>query len=250
MPDIIEICNLTKTFSNGFTAVENINLSIKQSEFTIIAGANGSGKTVLMKHLNGLLTPTSGKVKLNGVNIQKDLQTVRQKVGLIFQNSDIQIVGQTVERDIAFGPENMNLSKIEIQKRVDFSLEATGLQELRKHQAYNLSGGEKKRLGIAGVLAMDPEILIFDEPFAGLDYPGVKSVLKTIVDLHREGKTIILITHDLEKSLSHSDKLVIMQNGEIVECEAPGLLIDKLDKYNIKKPYGDGRLLETMTWMK
>lgn len=249
MNSILEIKNISKTFSDGTHVLNNISFSVTKGEFIVIAGENGSGKTVLMKHLNGLLTPSKGEILLHGKNIKKSLIEARSKIGLIFQNSDTQIIGQTVEEDIAFGPRNLNLNSNLISERIEYALKSTGLSELRNHATHNLSGGEKKRLGIAGILAMRPDILIFDEPFAGLDLKGVQSVLKTIINLHDDKKNIIIITHDLEKVLAHATRLIIMHNGKIEEDDLPSNLLSKLKKYNIKLPYGQNRNVESMTWM-
>lgn len=247
--NILETQQLTHVFFNGITAINNINLSIQKGEFVIIAGANGSGKTVLVRHFNGLLLPTKGQVLLDGEPIAKNLTEARKKVGLIFQNPDSQIIGQTVAEDVAFGPENLNLSRKEVDKRVTESLEAVGLGSLAAYRPHTLSGGQKRRLTVAGVLAMKPQIIVFDEPFAGLDYPGGLQVLKQIVALHKDGHTIVLVTHELEKTLAHATRLIIMEKGRIVKDDKPDRLIGGVELYGIKKPYGDNRGIESMTWL-
>ncbi|MDA3809350.1 MAG: ATP-binding cassette domain-containing protein, partial [Spirochaetaceae bacterium] len=212
------------------------------------SGPNGSGKSVLMKHLNGLLTPTSGEIVLDGENILHDIKKTRQKIGLVFQDADSQIVGQTVEKDTAFGPENLKLDRDEITSRVENALKDVSLLDKRKFRPHILSGGEKRRLAIAGVLAMNSPVLIFDEPFSNLDYPGVKNVLSQIVELHKKGHTIIVITHDLGKVLAHGKKLIIMKNGKIEHMGTPDELIEKLESCGIRKPESDK--IENMTWLK
>lgn len=245
---ILEIQHLSHVFPNGTTALEDVNLSIEAGEFVIIAGTNGSGKTVLLRHLNGLLSPTAGNVLLEGEPVAKDLTRARKKIGLIFQNSDSQIVGQTVAEDVAFGPENLNLSRSEVDRRVKESLEAVGLSAVADQRPQTLSGGQKKRLAIAGILAMKPRIVAFDEPFTGLDYLGVIQVLKQIVALHRNGHTILMVTHELEKVLAHANRLVIMEKGRVVKDGDPGQIIGEVELYGIKKPFG--ARVETMTWLK
>jgi biotin transport system ATP-binding protein len=246
---ILEIQHLTHIFPNGIVAINDINLSFQAGEFVIIAGANGSGKTVLIRHFNGLLLPTKGKVLLEGEPITKDLTNARKKIGLIFQNSDSQIVGQTIADDVAFGPENLKLARPEVENRVKESLEAVGLSAISNQQPHTLSGGQKRKLAVAGVLAMKPKIIVFDEPFAGLDYPGVLQVLKQIVFLHKNGHTIILVTHELEKVLAHANRLIIMEKGRIVKDGHPSRLLDEVETYGIRKPYGEDLGIETMTWL-
>ncbi|MGE5583775.1 MAG: energy-coupling factor ABC transporter ATP-binding protein [Bacillota bacterium] len=247
--NILETQHLTHIFANGTVAVDDINLAIREGEFIVIAGANGSGKTVLVRHFNGLLLPTKGRVLLEGKPIVKDLVDARKKIGLIFQNADSQIVGQTVAEDVAFGPENLNLSRSEVESRVKEALEAVGLSAFANYQPYALSGGLKRKLAVAGVLAMKPRIIIFDEPFTGLDYPGGIQVLKQLVALNGNGHTIILVTHELEKVLAHANRLLIMEKGRLVEDDKPERLIAKLEDYGIKKPYGYNRKVETMSWL-
>jgi len=234
--NILEVINLSHFFPDGSCGVENVNLSIGKGEFVVIGGQNGSGKTTLCRHLNGLLRPTSGKVLINGISIQDDIRKTRQAVGMVFQNADMQIVGETVYSDIAFGPENLLLQRNEISKRVKKAISDVGLTDLEEHKPHTLSGGEKRKLAIAGVLAMLPSVIIFDEPFSNLDYPGSKQVLAQILDLHIAGHTIIIITHELEKVIAHANRLVIMQNGQIVNSGIPENIIMDVEKYGIRIP--------------
>lgn len=249
MQTILEVKELTHRFSNGVTAIKEVNLKLKKGTFTVLAGANGSGKTVLIRHFNGLLLPTKGRVLLNGVPITKDLIFARQSIGLIFQDSDSQIVGQTVGEDVAFGPENLCLPRCEVEERVNRALQAVGLSKCAHARPENLSGGQKRRVAIAGVLAMTPQVIVFDEPFTGLDHSGVVQVLKEIVNLHQNGHTIVVVTHDLEKVLAHADQLVIMDQGEIVCKGAPAIILHEVEKFGIRRPYGQERRMETMTWL-
>ncbi|HHT9110604.1 MAG TPA: energy-coupling factor ABC transporter ATP-binding protein [Candidatus Brocadiaceae bacterium] len=246
---ILEALNLTHVFPDGTAAIKDINLAIQDGEFVIIAGTNGSGKTVLVRHFNGLLFPTKGKVLLEGEPITKNLTYARKQIGLIFQNSDSQIVGQTVAEDVAFGPENLKLTPEEVSKRVNESLEAVGLSHLANQRPHLLSGGQKRKLAVAGVLAMKPRIIVFDEPFTGLDYPGIIQVLNQALFLHKSGHTIIIVTHELEKVLAHANRLIIMDKGKIVKDGRPGEIIGQVEEYGIKIPYGKSRGVETMTWL-
>jgi len=242
--------NLTHTFPDGTIGVADISLQINAGEFIIIAGANGSGKTVFIRHLNGLLTPTRGKVLIDGVPIAKNITATRRKIGLIFQDSDSQIVGQTVAEDVAFGPENLNLSPSAVAQAVAEALQATGLEDLSGKDPRTLSGGQKKKLAIAGVLAMQPEMLIFDEPFTGLDYPGVVQILRQIVQLHQAGHTILLVTHELEKVLAHANRLIIFHQGRLVEDGAPADVICRAANYGVRVPLKDGEEVSAVTWLK
>ncbi len=247
--DIIAIENLQHRFSNGTLGLDQINLNIEAGAFVVVAGPNGSGKTTLIRHLNGLLQPTSGRVFVEGVSVQKDLLRARRLVGMMFQDADSQIVGETVRDDVAFGPENLRLDVDQINARVSAALKAVGLKDYANRRPHMLSGGEKRRLAIAGILAMEPKVIVFDEPFASLDYPGVKQVLKQILALHQGGHTIIVITHDLEKVLAHADRLVIMQNGKIVKDGAPAEILGDIETYGVRAPCASHLGLEVRSWL-
>ena len=247
---IVETENLTHIFPDGTIAIQDISLKINKGEFVVIAGANGSGKTVFARHLNGLLKPTKGRVLLDGEPITKNIVEARRKVGLVFQDPDSQFVGQTVAEDVAFGPENLNLPAPQVKADVKESLEAVGLSRFSTRSPHTLSGGEKRKLAIAGILAMKPKVIIFDEPFTGLDYPGVVQVLKQIVKLHNMGHTILLITHELEKVLAHADRLVIMHKGKLVEDGKPEDVIYHSENYGVRMPLNDGQKVATLTWLK
>ncbi|MDR9757349.1 MAG: energy-coupling factor ABC transporter ATP-binding protein [Thermacetogeniaceae bacterium] len=247
---ILETEDLTHIFPEGTVAIQDISLKINEGEFVVIAGANGSGKTVFARHLNGLLKPTKGRVLLDGEPITKNIVEARRKVGLVFQDPDSQFVGQTVAEDVAFGPENLNLPVKEVETIVKESLEAVGLSGFSSRSPHALSGGEKRKLAIAGILAMKPKIIIFDEPFTGLDYPGVVQVLKQIVQLHKKGHTILLITHELEKVLAHANRLVIMHKGKLVEDGKPEDVIYRSENYGVRMPLNDGQKVAALTWLK
>ncbi len=247
---MLEVKGLNRTYQGNHKVLNNINISFPEGSFTIIAGPNGSGKTQLMRHLNGLLKPQDGEVLLDGLSIQKDLRTARRKIGLVFQNTDSQIVGQTVASDIAFGPENLKWPRQKINEKVREIVKDLGLDVLKDRRPHTLSGGEKRRAALASVLIMEPEVIVLDEPFIGLDYPGVRDVLSDIVRLNKEGRTIILITHDLEKALAHSNRLVLMNKGEICAQGDPLDLLPLLEQYGIRCPWGSDRSLESMTWLK
>lgn len=248
---LLEVRNLTHRFPDGSWGIRNINLTLFDNELLVLTGQNGSGKSVLMLHLNGLLKPTEGEVLYRGLPITKDLKKTRQKVGLVFQDSDNQIVGQTVEEDVAFGPENLGLPKAQVDQRVDTALGRMQISHLSEKSPHALSGGEKRRLAIAGLLALEPEILILDEPFSSLDWSGVQDVLNAILELHESGKSVIVITHDVEKVLAHGTRLVIMREGRVERDDEPGALLPELRDFGVRGASGGSMArLGELTWLK
>lgn len=249
MLNIIEIDHLSHFFSDGSLGLEDIHLNIRKGSFVVLAGRNGSGKTTLMRHFNGLQLPTEGEVRVDGLAVSRNVTAARQKVGMVFQDTDSQIVGDTVFEDIAFGPENLKLGREEINRRVERALKAVGLSERAGDRPHLLSGGQKRRLTIAGILAMDPAILVFDEPFSNLDFPGVISVLQQIVSLHHAGHTIFLTTHDLEKVIAHADRLLIMEKGRIVRDDIPRSLLQNLEQFGVREPCSSRMGREVISWL-
>ncbi|SHH56164.1 energy-coupling factor transport system ATP-binding protein [Caloranaerobacter azorensis DSM 13643] len=217
-------------------ALDNINLEIDKGEFIGLIGHTGSGKSTFIQHLNGLLKPTSGKIFINGLDItSKDvsLKEIRQKVGLVFQYAEYQLFEETVAKDIAFGPKNLGLSEEEIEKRVKESMEMVGLnyEVLKDRSPFELSGGQKRRVAIAGILAMKPEILILDEPTAGLDPKGRDEILGQIKRLHEKYKiTIILVSHSMEDIAKLVDRLIVMYRGKIVMNGTPREIFSKSEE--------------------
>lgn len=204
-------------------AVDGVNLDIREGEFVAILGHNGSGKSTLAKHLNALLYPTEGTVWVDGKDTadQADIWNIRQSAGMVFQNPDNQIIGQVVEEDVGFGPENLSVPTEEIWARVEESLKAVGMYQYRKHSPNKLSGGQKQRVSIAGVIAMHPKCIILDEPTAMLDPNGRKEVIRAIRALNQaEGITVILITHYMEEVI-HADRVYVMDNGKVVMQGVP-----------------------------
>ncbi len=200
-----------------FKALDNISCQIRKGEFTAIIGTNGSGKSTLARHLNALLLPTSGDILVEGmsVNEEENLWPIRQKVGMVFQNPDNQIVAAVVEEEVAFGPENIGVPREEIIRRVDSALEKVGMTKYRKHSPAMLSGGQKQRIAIAGVLAMKPDCIILDEPTAMLDPMGRKEVMDTIHELNRnEGISVVLITHFMEEAVT-ADRVLVVNKGHL-----------------------------------
>ncbi len=213
-------------------AVDEVELDVKQGDFVAILGHNGSGKSTLAKHINAILYPTEGTVWVDGMDTQdeKDLWNIRQEAGMVFQNPDNQIIGQVVEEDVGFGPENMGVPTEEIWERVKESLKAVGMYEYRKFSPNKLSGGQKQRVSIAGVIAMHPKCIILDEPTAMLDPNGRKEVVRAVRALNDvEGITVVLITHYMEEII-HADKVFVMDKGKIAMQGSPREIFSQVEK--------------------
>ncbi len=221
--------------------LRDICLTIKKGEFLAIVGHNGSGKSTLSKHLNALLLPQSGDVWVEGANTkdEKELLSIRQKVGMVFQNPDNQIVTTVVEEDVAFGPENLGVPTAQIRKRVDDALMSVDMLSYAKNAPHLLSGGQKQRIAIAGMLAMQPEMLVLDEATAMLDPKGRKDVLSIIQRLNREkGMTVVMITQYMEESV-FADRVAVMAQGEIILCDTPKRVFsqtERLRSYHLDVP--------------
>lgn len=216
---LFDIRHLTHTFETEdgktFDALKDVTAQIMKGSFTAIIGTNGSGKSTLARHLNALMMPTSGEVIVEGMSTSdySHIWDIRQKVGMVFQNPDNQLVAAIVEEDVAFGPENLGVPPDEIRRRVDAALEKVGMTEFRTHAPAMLSGGQKQRIAIAGILAMHPDCIVLDEPTAMLDPSGRAEVMKTIHELNeKEGITIVLITHFMEEAVTADHVLVVDQS--------------------------------------
>ena len=212
--------NLSFTYPDGTQALKNINIEIEKGEKVAIIGPNGAGKSTLFSHFNGLTEPTSGCVKIEGkaISFEKDeLLKVRQKVGIVFQDPNDQLFAPTVKEDIAFGPMNLGLSYGEVEKRVEDALKMVGMENYEDKTPHHLSGGQQKRIAIAGIIAMKPELMILDEPTAGLDPDGVEKVLNIMNQLNKEGMTLIISSHDIDMISKYADKIFVLYNGEIIE---------------------------------
>ena len=213
-------------------AVNGVNLTVEKGEFLVVLGHNGSGKSTLAKMMNGLLLPSKGEVTVLGMNTrdEKEIWNIREKAGMVFQNPDNQIVATIVEEDVAFGPENQGVPSEEIRKRVDEALEIVEMTDYKKHAPHLLSGGQKQRVAIAGILAMNPDCIIFDEPTSMLDPSGRSEVMETIKKLNRDqGKTIILITHYMNEAVQ-GDRIVVMSDGEFKLEGKPREVFKEVDK--------------------
>ncbi len=211
--------------------LNKIHLKINKGEWWSIIGSNGSGKSTLARHLNGLLIPTSGKVWTDGLDTSDaaNLRTIRRKVGIVFQNPDNQIIGNTVEEDVAFAPENLGVPTEEIRRRVTHCLEMVGLSGFEQADPNNLSGGQKQRVAIAGALAMEPEALILDEATAMLDPQGCREVFQVLRRLHGEGMTILMITHNMSEVI-HSQRVAVLRRGELMSVGSPRMIFSQTDQ--------------------
>lgn len=239
MSSVIKTQDLTYTYSIGTpfekTAVNKVNLDIEEGSFSGIIGHTGSGKSTLIQHLNGLIKPTSGKVLIDGEDIwSKDvkIRDVRFKVGLVFQYPEYQIFEETVYKDIAFGPKNMGLSDEEIDRRVKETAELVGLHKENLYKSpFELSGGQKRRVAIAGVMAMEPKVLILDEPTAGLDPKGRDKILGQIREYHQQKKsTVLLVSHSMEDVAKFADKILVMNQAEIFCYEDTPTVFKRADE--------------------
>lgn len=234
--------NLSFTYPDGTQALKNINIEIEKGEKVAIIGPNGAGKSTLFSHFNGLTEPTSGCVKIEGkaISFEKDeLLKVRQKVGIVFQDPNDQLFAPTVKEDIAFGPMNLGLSYDEVEKRVEDALKMVGMENYEDKTPHHLSGGQQKRIAIAGIIAMKPELMILDEPTAGLDPDGVEKVLNIMNQLNEEGMTLIISSHDIDMISKYADKIFVLYNGEIIESGNKNKIfsdMDLLKKAHLRTP--------------
>jgi len=246
---LVSVRGLTHRFLDGTLGLERVDLTIRRGEFVVLAGRNGSGKTLLARHLNGLLEPTDGEVVVDGVSVACGARRARERVGLVFQDADSQIIGDTVCEDIAFGPRNLRLDEREITERVGEALAEADLTGRRDLPPHLLSGGEKRRLAVAGVLAMRPDMIVFDEPFSSLDYPASRQVLKRIVAFHARGGTVLVITHDLDRILAHATRLILMQGGAIVRDGPPPAVLPEVERFGVRLPAAGPLGVQSMTWL-
>lgn len=239
---MLEVNNLKYSYNDDYQALKGVNLKIKKGEMVAILGKNGAGKSTLFFHLNGIYEPEDGKVFIDGEELKYDKKSLlkfRQKVGIVFQNPDDQIFAPTVEEDVAFGPLNLGLSMEEVQNRVEEALNRVGMAGYEKSAPHHLSGGQKKRVAIAGILAMKPEIMVLDEPTAGLDPEGVTNLIKLLKELNDEGITIIIATHDIDLVPIYAQRIFVLVDGQIISQGTPKEIFAQpnvLNKANLKIP--------------
>jgi biotin transport system ATP-binding protein len=220
----------------GITAVDEVSLTIPDGEFLIVAGANGSGKTTLVRTFNGLSTPDSGTVAVNGTPVEDDLVAARSAVGMVFQDPRDQLVAATVGADVAFGPENLGRSHGEIARNVAAALDAVNMTGREDDRIASLSGGERERVAIAGALAMEPDHLVLDEPFTGLDEPARRSVVERLEERRRAGMGVIVVTHDLRDVLGLADRVVGLADGRVAVDATPEAAVEALPELDVRVP--------------
>ena len=237
---------LSHKFPDGGYGIRDLDIDIFGDELLLIAGRNGSGKTVLMLHLVGLLEPTEGTVHYRGIPVSKRTDEVRNRIGIVLQDPRAQFLGQTVAEDVGFGLEFEGVEISEVERRVYESLKIMNIADLANRRPFFLSGGEQRKSALAALLVREPEALILDEPFIGLDLTGVVSITESIIDLRRRGHAVVVITHDIEKILAHADRLAIMDDGRVVASGQPGDMISRLKQHAIRTPRGS---IESMSWL-
>lgn len=239
MQKIVQVQKISRRFADGTVALDGVSFDIFQGDFLLIAGSNGSGKSVLMSLIAQLDEPTSGNVV-----VQKGFEA-----GLVFQDADSQILGETPWEDVMFSVKNLRLPKSEAQERAAAALEKTGLLEKKDMSARTMSGGEKRRLAVSGILSMERELLIFDEPFANLDWPGVRQVVSIMKELKEQGKTVVVLTHEIEKVMALASRFIVLDKGRLCFDGSPkeGLRLP-LENYGIKNPLNSYKGLEDLLW--
>ena len=239
---MIEVKNLKYSYNSQYQALKGVSLKVNKGEMVSLLGKNGAGKSTLFLHLNGIYEPDEGQVFIDGEELKYDKKSLlkfRQKVGIVFQNPDDQIFAPTVEEDVAFGPLNLGLPMEEVQDRVEDALARVGMSGFEKAAPHHLSGGQKKRVAIAGILAMKPEIMVLDEPTAGLDPQGVTNLSKLLRQLNDEGITIIISTHEVDLVPNYADKIFVLVDGLLIGEGTPKEIFSQpeiLEKANLKVP--------------
>jgi len=218
------------------TAVDEVSLTVDDGSFLLIAGANGSGKTTLVRHFNGLLAPDEGEVFVDGTPVAEDLVAARTAVGMVFQTPRDCFVAATVGTDVAFGPENLGLSREEIDARVESALSAVGMAGRREERIDRLSGGEQARVAIAGALAMEPSHLVLDEPFSGLDWPARTALFDRLESLKADGRSVVVVTHDVHELGALADRVVVLAEGEVAADGSLAAVEDALEPLGVRPP--------------
>ena len=245
MEKALEVRDLTLSINNH-KILDNLSFSLDKGSFAVLCGRNGAGKSQLLRCIKGLVGPDGGEILVDGVSLNAKARM--KKIAIVFQDADMQIVSQSVEKDVAFGPENMGLDRKEIERRVENALSLMGLEGKVKQRPQTLSGGEKRKCAIAGILAMEPEVILLDEPFANLDYPSTLSVIRALNTLLGKGYTILVVSHEVEKFLFHADTLFILEEGRMKEKGRADEIYFKLPSYDIYLPKNAS--FEELSWLR
>ena len=245
----LEVRQLGKRFDSGRWGLRGVDLVLDGPGLTLLSGHNGSGKTLLARHLLGLEQPDEGEVLLDGADIRKDLRGLRRRVAFVFQEPEHQILGMTVDEDVAWTPSRLGWPAARIQASRDRALGLTQLAGRGSEPTAFLSGGEKRRLAIAAVLAAEPELIILDEPFNDLDWPGVQALLGILLDLRQRGIALLVVTHDLDKCLAHADRLVVLEAGSVRAGGPAPAMWERLPELGLRRPGPDCGTLAGMTWL-
>ena len=245
--ELLRVEGLTYCLDEDKTMLDNLSFSIREGSFTLLCGPNGAGKSTLLRILKGLYPVKAGTIVFEEKDVTNKKKVRLRKIGLVFQDADSQFVGQSVEKDLRFGLENLDLPVEEQNRRIDEVLRLLSMEDLRHRHPHALSGGEKRKLAIAGVLAMQPKIILLDEPFANLDYRSTGATLKLLLRLQNEGHTIILVSHEIEKCMAHADHVLVLDDGLLVEDGSPEKVLPRLPRHGIHVPHGPPP--EKLTWL-
>ncbi|MBO7718630.1 MAG: ATP-binding cassette domain-containing protein [Methanosphaera sp.] len=249
MTVILEAKDLVYNYPDGTNAIRGINFKVEEGQMISILGPNGAGKSTFFLHFNGIIQPTSGSIEIEGKTLEydkKSLLEARTKVGVVFQNPDDQLFAPTVFEDVAFGPMNMGLDEEEVKERTQHALEVVGMSDYAQKAPHHLSGGQKKRVAIAGILSMRPKIMVLDEPTSGLDPNGASDIMQLLYDLNDDGMTIIVSTHDVDLVPMYSDNISVLRFGEIIKqgnCREVFTDTEVIDKADLRLPW-IGQLFE------
>ncbi len=245
MAGILEVENLSLTI-DGKDIYKDVSFCIEKGSFSVLCGRNGAGKSQLLKTIKGLIKPSSGRILIKDQDVSRKKSERLMQTALVFQDADLQSVGESVEKDIDFGPENLGWSHERVVENREKAINLLGLEDLRNQRPSTLSGGEKRKLAIAGVLAMESEIILLDEPFANLDYPSTKTVLETLLNLHAKGMTLLVVTHEVEKFLAHTDKVLILKEGKLIYDGKAEESLEALRSADVYVPALD---FKELTWL-
>jgi biotin transport system ATP-binding protein len=247
MNELLRFDRVSFTYPGGTQALRSLQLSLHEGEYIVLTGPNGAGKSALLRCANGLLTPQQGRVLHRGRDIRADLPATRRAVALLFQETDDQFVAGTVADDVAFGPENAELPPELIEKRVEGALAAMEVGHLRRADPLQLSGGEKRRVALAGLLALEPEIIFLDEPFVSLDYRGVRSVLAAMRRLRESGIAVVAVTHAVEKVAAEASRMILMDAGALIADGTPQEVLPIAESHGLPPVPGPP---EELTWLR